>query len=282
MAVISGVTCLELRESFTEGIAEGGPHASKAYLCNWVDRYTVANGLLGLSTLSGGVNGTITFTHPYPYPESYNMWAREVSIRGVGKCTQGPRQIAWDKAAILVNYAVPQYSLDQISDPGGLNSFDPSAPLIYASQRLSRGCQVLDLKPGTLTLQDGLTNPKWQQGYGMFIGVNTMHLTLHSLPYLPSATLRAEVGSVNSVAIWGCAIGTLRWDGPDTNRTFNNDGTFTQEVSHAFAHRPIAPWDQVLHPNGTSGWKPLKYNGASILPSFDFHTLIPTAYGGTG
>src|SRR5207237_10641393 len=90
---IGGISCEELVEGFEEGIHEQGPTAVKKYLCAWADRYTVANTFLGLVTHSGGVGGSIVLTAPLAYPESANMFAREIQIEGRGTPTPGTRQI---------------------------------------------------------------------------------------------------------------------------------------------------------------------------------------------
>lgn len=269
MPVIGGVTCQELRESYSERIDDRGPQGTKAYLCDWSDRYAVANTMLGLTTITGGVGGVITHAQPMPFPESPNMLCREIQIRGVGEHYQGPSQIAFTKAIISTFYAVPQYN------PNGLNSFDPSSPLTYATQTLDWGASVIDLKSGTLTLAGG---GRLNQNFGLFIPVVQMGLRLHRLPYLPPSADRVQVGNVNSDAIWGCPPGTLRFDGMKSQIASNTDGSYLQEVDYAFAYRPVAPWDEILHPNGTTGWTQVRYNGVSILDYVDFYDLIPSAY----
>jgi hypothetical protein len=281
MAIIAGVTVYELRESFAEGLSEQGPSATKAwYVPRWSDRYTVANALLTGSSVTGGVHGAVAFQRPAAYPESANMWANNLTIRGVGRISQGPKQIAWDSAIVTCNYGIPPYQNGGATlDP--LQNFDPATPLIYATQKITRGSMFIDLKPGTCKLNDTGSH-SLQQGFAMPVGVNTLNLTLHRLPYLPYAAQRATVGSVNSALIFGAAVGTLRWDGMETEQINNPDGSYAQDVHHVFVERPSAAWDKILHPDGVSGWTQVLYNGTSILPSFDFNGLIPSAYGGTG
>src|ERR1700735_4500456 len=105
MAVIGGCQVLELVAGFSERNAwQGGPTATKSYLANWADRYTVANALLGLATYTVSGGGVITLNSPGVYPESTNIFAMDVTIQPVGTPGQGPKQIAWTYAAISVNY----------------------------------------------------------------------------------------------------------------------------------------------------------------------------------
>jgi hypothetical protein len=281
MAVIGGVRVYELIRGNSEGLTRSrGPSAAKAYYVpSWYDRFTVANALIGMISYTAGPTG-ITINAPGAYPESANMWAQEITIKGVGVPTQGPRQIAWTSAIVEVTYSPGDFATSASQDPTGGNSFDPAAPLIYCTQSLDFSAQVVTLPRGTCTLNDGSNTPL-AQPYGRTVGVISMDLTLHTLPYLVPAANRATVGQINSGAIFGCAIGTLMWKGAQTRREFGPDGLLSQETTLRFANRPEAPWDQVLHPSIPSkGWTQVQYNGASVLQSFDFTTLIPPAYQG--
>lgn len=276
MANIAGIRVYELRDQFSEQTSwEQGPSAVKAWLVpNWSDRYTVANALLGLVTYS---NNTIDLNPAGAYPDSPNLRCMKLSIRGLGTISQGPNQIAWTSAALVAEYGLIPFQFSRSQDPGGINSFDPTAPLVYATQELDYGAMVVDTPPGSLTLNDG-SNTVLNQGYGKTVSVVTMSLTLHRLPYMVPATIRTKVGQLNNAAFFGCDTGTLRFDGIHTSQQFGPDGLITQETNLKFAARPEAPWDQILHPNGSFGWVQVMYNGSSVLNSFDFTTLIPSAY----
>ncbi len=50
MIVINGVNCQEIVADFSEEYdILKGPSAKKGFICLWADRFTVANGLLGLT-----------------------------------------------------------------------------------------------------------------------------------------------------------------------------------------------------------------------------------------
>lgn len=281
MTVIGGVTVYELRESFQENASQQGIGATVAYLVpTWSDRYTVANTLLGLSTVTGV--SFITHSRPLQYADSPNMWAQRVTIKGVGKCTQGPRQLQFASAVVQCDFGIPDFHYDRTSDPGGRNSFDPLTPYVYATQAIGFGGEIIQIKPNTLFVNDGV-NTKHSEAYGKPVQLVTMNLTLHKLPYLPPAATRALPGAVNSASFWGCATGTLRFDGIRTQIQRNSDGTVTQNADYAFVYRPEAAWDKIFTTtNGTTGWKQLtRYTGSSyvsILDSIDFTALIPSAY----
>lgn len=277
MAVIGGVTVYELKQSFQETASQKGISATIAYYVpNWTDRYAVANALLGLTSLSGGT--VIGHTSPLAYPDSPNMWATQVTIKGVGRILQGANQIAFTSAVVETSFGIPDFHFES-SAANSNHSFDPTKPYVYATQKLSGGTQIIQLRPGTIKLS-GATSPH-NEAYGLPVAVVGMNITLHRLPYMPLAATRAKAGNINNAPFWGCATGTLRFDSLDTSITHSTDGTTTQDATYSLVYRPAAAWDYILDPNG-SGWKQVVFvhNSASILTSIDFTTLFPTAYNG--
>lgn len=275
MAVVAGISVLELREGFSEGIASDGPVATKAYLVpNWFDRFTVANALMGLTTYGGG---TVGFMQPNRYPESSNMTSMSLSIRGAGTYTPGAKQGQFTSAVITVTYGVRPYGTLPSDDPNGANNFDPAAPLIYATQAIKRGAQFITIPRSKLKTAGGNT---LDQDVGRLVGVNTLSLTLHYLPFLVGASVRSLIGKMNSAPIFGCATGTLLLMGIDTNRTFSTDGNIMQDTTYTLMERPEATWDSIYTGVGASGWEKVVSiaTGASILQSNNFSTLVPSAY----
>lgn len=276
MAIINGIFVEELfRPNVTETAGLRQPTtATKAYrVPNWNDRYQVANGLLGFTSYTGH---TPAFVPPLAYPDSPNIRCMDIQIRGLGSCYQGANQIAYTSAVIEANFGLGNFDISLNNDPGGFNSFDPGMPLVYASQSLDWGAQVIEIPGKALTY--GVGGPKLSVGFPKFVGVVHMSLTLMRLPYIPPAASRTVPGGVNMAAFFGCPPRTLRFDGFKTDRQYNVDGTVLQDVTMTFAYRPEAAWDKAFNEDGTSGWTAVKYNGISPLTGYDFSTLIPTAY----
>jgi hypothetical protein len=274
--IINGVSVEELyRPGVTETAGLRDPTtATKAYYVpNWFDRYKVANGLMGFTSYTGR---TPAFVPPTRYPDSPNLYALNLSIRGVGQFFQGTFQCAWTSAIIEVNFGQGNFDISLNNDPGGFNSFDPAQPLIYATQSLDWGAQVIEV-PGKALRYAGSGVPL-AVGFPKFVGVVTFSLTLHRLPYLPPGPARTIPGSVNLNPIFGCPAKTLRFDGFRTERQFNVDGSILQDATLMFAYRPEAAWDQAFNENGTSGWTTVTYNGNCPLNLVDMSTLIPTSY----
>ena len=272
---INGIVCQELREGFDEGIHQDGPVATKKFLCDWGDRYAVANGLLGLVTHTGGVGGTTTLTTPARYPESSNMFAREISIEGKGKATQGPLQIQFAQAVITVNYNVPQFNYLPNPDI----SLDPTAPYVYATQEIDFGREFVTIEKSAVTLANG--HKLKDLPYAFPIAQAVMTIQLHQVPYLPAAQiLTAMQRPLNDATFLGVAPGYLMFNGCKSHTEASTDATYTQSLTYVFAYRPILRWDEVFDPNGVDGPQQARYNGAAILLRSDLSSLIPSAYRG--
>lgn len=278
MANIGGVTVFELHDGLSEGMAWGeGASATKNYFVpNWFDRFTVANALLGLSSYTL-VGGHLTINQPGIYPDSSNLMARQVSIRGAGSNLQGPKQIGYTSAIVTVGYSVPQWSPPG-SDPGGLQSFDTSTPLVYATQRIKFGGSWITIPRTKLKTVSG---KNLDQDFGRFVGVNTLSVTLHQFPFLVNVSMRNLIGKINSSPFFASDTGKLMLHGIDTNRTAAVDGTVNQESVLEFSERPEAPWDYTFTGSGATGWEQVvTQSGSPSIPSGDFTALIPAFYRG--
>lgn len=272
--IIGGVTCQEIVDGFEEGVQGQGPIATKKYLCDWTDRYALVNGLLGLVSGSGGSNPSVTLTKPFSYPESRNLWAREISIKGAGKPTQGILQIAFPKAIVTVNFGVPSFGYLNYPD----QSIDPGNPYVWATQEIDYGREMVSVPSSTVKFAGG-GNFNSNTPYAFPLPHMTMSITLHKVPYLPAAQIwTATKAPLNNATYLGIPAGYLMFRGARTRLEASTDGTYAQEVTFNFAARPTLRWDEAYDTNGTGGPKQVQYNGAAILLRSDLSTLIPSAY----
>lgn len=281
--VINGIACNELVSEFAEGIGDRGPWARKGYICAWTDRFTLANGMLGLSSHVGGPGGPITITRPYIYPESSNLYAREIDIQGVGKPFQGPKQLAWDFAIVRVNFGVPTWGAATGDDPFGSNSIDPGMPFIYATQELDFSTEWVTIpakdEKGKSALKFGNGNPM-HTDWGFQLARADMSITLHKFPWMPAqAIMSALTKQFNDAIFLNCEIGKCRFNGAKLNRTASADGTFTQDLAYSFSYRPIAPWDYAFDPESGSWQRVLSVATGNPLATYsDLTVLFPPPY----
>jgi hypothetical protein len=280
--LIGGIACEEIVADLEEGIdANQGPTASKSYLCDWKDRYTVANTLLGVS--SGSAGGTISFTLPFAYPESQNMYAQNITLKGKGQPSQGKKQLAFEKAIVAVHFNVLRYS--PIPPLSGVDpqSIDPTEPILYATQELDFTVETITLPGSGLQLADGSSV---NEDFGLQVPIVQFNVTLHKVPFLPAAQVIAALKApLNSAPLWGCDIRTLRFNGAKTTRTTNADGTYTQDAHYSFSYfaigntKNLATWSAKPNPKNAGQWlEVLTTSGDNILDTSDLRLVFPLGY----
>ncbi len=272
---IAGIVCQELVEAFGEGFdSTGGPTARKGYLCAWVDRYTVANGLLGLSNTTN-VGGGITLTTPAQYPQRTTMYATNIEIRGAGPPTQGTQQLQYTYAVLMVSYQCLPWSFQGVD----FMQLDYTHPFIYAEQSFNFTSEWITVPGRNTYYLTSWPTKKLDQDWGFRSPIVNFTITLKYVPYLPVAQiLIASQSPINSTTFLGCSPGFLLFNGADSHSTRAVDGTFTQEVSYSFSYRPIAPWDYVF--NGSlPGWdRVVDSAGNPIQQRSDISTVFPSGY----
>ena len=275
---IGGIVCQERVHNFKEEASlQDGFRARKGFICGWADRFTVARGLLGLSS-SVTIGGAITINAPAAYPEpNIAGYCQSIEIEPLGKPTQGTNQIQWENACVWANYGVTKWAFQGV-DYGG--QIDPGTPFVFAEQQLSSSCEWITL-PGA--------GCKWvtggkalQQGGGMRISLVNMSITLHQMPYMPTLASVLYGGTINKYPYMNCYPGCLMFNGVETQQQFNADGSRTQDATYTFIFRPVRwdyqydpaqkKWDQVtMSSDGGTTWQP-------VVQSIDFNYIIPTSY----
>lgn len=279
MAVtINGVTCQEMVGDYHEEYdIQAGPSAQKKFLCPWASRFVVAHGFLGLSSVSAP-GSLITLLAPLAFPElsaeSSNtlasMYARNVSIQGVGLPFQGTSNIAFPQAIITVTYGNFPWTFQGID----FNQLDPTHSYIFAEQHIDFSAEYITVPAGQGAYAGG--NPL-NQDWGFLSPLAEMTITLKQVPYLPAqATLAALQAPINNAPYLGVAAGYLMFGGGQDSRTKASDGTQTSDYTLQFKYRPIAQWDRVFV-NGS--WEQVTNStGTPIIARSNLAAIIPSAY----
>ena len=274
---IGGVLCQELVEGQMEEFdILQGPGQTKGYLCNWTDRFTVAKGLLGLSSTTS-IGGLINLLTPMQYPEMATSYVHHVSMKGVGPPTQGPIQFAFQQVKIMATYGCLPWSFAGVSANDFNNQIDPEHPYIWAEQNLSFGVEFITIPKSQVFYKS--SGKKCDQDFGFRSPLVNATISLKFVPYIPApAVLAATIAPVNSVTYLGVAAGYLMFNGVETHQARMSDGSMTQTADYSFSYRPIAPWDYAY--NGSiPGWDQIVNSaGANIVQRSDISTVIPTFY----
>ncbi len=277
---IGGILCEEIVANFREAFhLIDGPTADKAFICNWTDRFTVARGILGLNTALT-IGGFITIHVPLRYPEIPYMYAYQIAIKGVGAPFQGPYQIAFPYAVIMVNYKCTPWAFAGLDDPGGQNQIDPSSPYIYAEQEISSSAEMLTV-PGKYAFFESSHNASLIP-YGFRVALVDLSITLHRLPYLPTPQALNYAGMINNAPFLGVSTGKLMFNGMTTHQTHSTDGTVNTDAAFKFQARSV-PWDYGY--DGVAGSFDRVVRAASgpgattpFIESTDLSVVIPGAY----
>lgn len=273
---INGVITQELVASHGEAFDfSSGPSMRKGFLCEWADRFKVAQGLLGLSNTTS-IGGAITLNTPAQYPEFNTAYAQSIEIVPKGAPTQGTKQIQYPYCAVWASYQSVPWSFSGTD----FNQIDPAHPYIYAEQNIRFSTEWITI-PGSQVFYGGGLGKALAQDFAFASPRADLSIKIHRIPYLPAQQiLNALQAPLNSTTYLGCAPGFLLFNGADNHQTRMSDGTFTQDVSYSFSFRPLAPWDYVFHgPSGT--WKQVvNSSGGSIIPRSDLSGIIPTYYVG--
>lgn len=274
---IGGVSVEEMRDGFEENVSERGPGGTKKFLCDWSGRYAVANALLGFSTGTGS-GGPVVTVPPMSWPESPNMYVREIKIEGKGKATQGAVQIQFAQAVITASYGT---SSGWSPLPLPNMSIDPGSPYTYATQEIDFGREMITIEKSAVVLANG--NKLKDLPYAVPLPHAILTIQLQRVPYLPAQAILVAMGKpLNSVAFLGVQPGYLMFDGCKSHMEAMSDGSYSQNLTLVFKVRPVLRWDETFDPIASGGPQQVLYNGLPILQRSNLATLIPSAYGGQG
>lgn len=271
---INGIYCDEIVEGFQEAIDfQHGPTARKGYICNWTERFQVANGLLGFNH-AATIAGFITINLPMQYPEIPYMYVHDIQFEGRGQPFQGPYGTAWPKVIVWANFACMEWSFSAADDPGARNQL---GNFLYAEQQLNASAQMLEIE-GKWTVWNATGKPT-NQHYMVRLPLVEMIITFQRVPYLPSNAVLGLVGSLNDRAFLGVSgLGKVMFNGCQSQRTRNPDGSVATQLTYQFTARS-QPWDYGFNP-ATNAWDlVIGASGAfPFMPRVDLSVVLPNPY----
>lgn len=251
MAVIS-VPYNEMTEGLTEGVDSEGLWAKKPYGVLWKDRLQFCRDVMGVSSQSGGINGTWQRQFPLQYPDDNLLYARSIEISPV-KPWYTTTPLSYKQAVVVVTFRAPDWNVTTNDDPLFLNSLsqDPTenAGLTYCTQELDWGAEWLSIPTSDATY---LSSGQKVTGASLSrrIVVCRMVLTYHKLPYMPLAKIFTYSDVLNDSTFLGRPRGTVMLEGSKTIRERDAAGTITQKLTISLKTRN-PDWNQVMLPNGS-------------------------------
>jgi hypothetical protein len=248
-------------DSMTKGIDSNGPYYSVSYYFDdWSVSDQVVNELMGITQRTG--ESTIR-TGPHQHPLSPNLCCADVQLEGMGVPVLNSQGVPNYSGGFFAHctYRVPPYQQYQTQDPANNHQIDPDNPILWCTQELDFDTEVYISETAKYIWEtdsgiDPLDGKRTDVPVKVTLGVTTMTLTYHRLPYLPMGMVRTLRNKVNSSTFMGVAAGKLLFLGGKTTREINNDGEITQRVTLVFKERD-QDWRKFLRPDEI-GWAKIK------------------------
>jgi len=258
-----------------KGCDEQGPYYEVKYVFdNWADSDAVVNALKGVTVRTGGVT---TRNPPHQHPLSPNLYCMSARVEGIGRPVRNPQGYPGYDGGFFVRatYRAPLIEgvINPADDPFGAQQIDPATPLLWCTQEL-------DFDTETIIVPN--TQFKWASDMTastvplkVTVGLSTLRLTYHRVPFTPTAQMRAYRGRVNNAAFLGGAVGCVLFKGGQTRREYATDGTVTRQVTLVFLERD-RPWTQTLRRDtATLTWDSIvDSTGAKAYQSANLSNLL--------
>lgn len=213
---ISGVSCNELHEGQGKESFDFTPEnrqfaATRIFLCNWADRYTLLNGLKGQA-----------------HPAISGIYAQGFSVEGIGKptgTTQNPYQ--WEKAKLTVGYKNFAYN-----------------PVDMKEIAVETSAETISLKGDSFEHESGGSDMEKKVDIDpkVFLAYTQITVTKHQQTSIAEATWDGFINCVNSAPFavstspgfktW--PAGMLLYMGYAFTQKIDSGNVKTYEVSHKF------------------------------------------------
>lgn len=259
-----------------KGIDATGPYYKVTYYFEetWATADQMVNQLLGYAKKAGG---SIYFQGPHQYPldPTGRSLCYQADVVGVGKpITNSDGYPAYDNGFFIdAVYRVPPVPMYAAQDPENLMGIDPATPLLWVSQELDFENDFILLEKSQYKLASDSSQSTVP--VRIELGITTMVLTFHRVPYMPTSLIRSLRGQVNNGTFLGASTGCVLFKGCRTKMDWNTDGSYLKSVQCIFQERTQA-WNKVFRPD-TLAWDTLQDgSGNGPYVAGNLSTLITT------
>lgn len=177
---------------------EKGLSATREFMCDWADRFTLAGQILGRYEQQS--DGSVTRYLPQNYPGRVGVRATRVSIRGEGRVQAGTPSpsTAYKKAILTVEYETDDEERTESGSRRALFT-ERLSPSVEFMQVQSRGLGYYVPGHGDIKLVDPIAAPPLRI-YTMVWEIQRREITTLQAAWLDN------VGKVNSVAVTSATI----------------------------------------------------------------------------
>jgi len=263
-------------DTVKKGIDDKGPYYALSYwFDDWADSDTVANQLTGYTARIGDLTKRVP---PHQFPLSPNLFCDSVVIEGVGTpILSASGRVDYDGGffAHVTYRASPMIVQQADQDPHNDHQIDPDHPIIYATQELDFEVEtyVHERAHYRWSTGDSLNGKRTGIPVKVNLGVTTMNITFHQLPYMPMGIIRSKRNKINNDTFLGVAAEKILFIGGRTIREINRDGTITQKVQLQFKERDES-WNKFLRKDKIA-WDYIQdFDGNRVFTTTDLSPLI--------
>lgn len=236
---------VELKEEY-EGYAKGraidrGPYVIKPYsLEDWTKIDYAIDALMGTTTTTGGIGGTIIRIAPHQCPENPKLYCIDAYTPTLApNDTRDGGRPSFNKATILATYGVLPYNVNTFDDPGAIMSFPndstPSDPYTYAIMEVKTDLEAIVL-PNT-AYKFASDNKKSNAKHIKYIARADLIYTRKRVPFLNLTLYLSKLNKLNNATFLGIAAGQVRFANFSTRIEMLDDGTKANEVTFVFKWR---------------------------------------------
>lgn len=179
-------------DTVKKGIDDKGPYYALSYwFDDWTNSDKVANELTGYTARIGDLTKRVP---PHQFPLSPNLYCDSVVIEGVGAPILSASGAVNYNGGFFAHVTYRSSSMivqQSQQDPENQHQIDKTTPIIYATQELDFETEsyVFDRVQLRWSTADSLNGKRVGMPIRVGIGVTTMNITFHQLPYMPSALL---------------------------------------------------------------------------------------------
>lgn len=258
---------------------QDGLHATVPCIVNWSDAFVFHDDVLGFPK---GVKGSMVYQIPWRFPGAplAPMYAISCDIEPIGAggaALPAPYGVMpgqfFPNAICTVEFATRQFLQVYTDDPGFVNQLDPSNPIIFCTQTIKGGGRLDHVKGINYVYDDG-SNEKIIQDIGVYRPEAKIVLEYPWVPFQPWQAIQAYVGQINSVALFGCAAGTLLFEEFDSEARATTQGFHGQRLVYSLAYNPDG-WNKMPKPSGTMTLvKKADGSGDRIYASTDLRAIL--------
>ena len=257
---ILGVNILSLEQEEEWDKTQG--RAEWVILCNWSDRITLRQKLMGGVYSVGGV---VTFSAPFTHPNFSAMYVNHVKIKGREGNT-GRTIDPLDSTAKLPAYRYAELTIE------------------FSYQDLDLGDEAVDFSFKMIAVPNNtfywggnINKPLLGIESPGLIDINiAFRRTKNFQASLPVSTILSLLGKVNSNAWLGANPEQALYTGASSTRQFTTQGTHMWSITHTAAITQRG-WNTFINPDTSTFDKITFKNGNPVYPLADFGILQITS-----